>query len=454
MQGQEAHTRLTPLYKVVNSSIIDSYEDIGKTQQRRTHWATRGLKKLYEESLPKLNHKVLLTVNQNTFTATLPDDFDEETFIGGIDSNWHKVSFRLNTKLVDSKNIIDVPCIEACEKCNQDLGICNDLVVTEETTLVTINATTYEKTVVKKLYPNGDYYLETTTPVLNIDTGAVDTSLTKEFIVNFDLKPCGCLETTPQNIVTIQNFCPEIYCTYYAPCINSASTVCGYKIFEDTGLIQFERNFPFSKIYMEYNGFIKKIAGQYMVPSVAFETLVEWTKFMDIDGKKSVSNGDKKWRWDRYVVEKGNMERILGRFSLNRIVEAIETLPKFDTEYRTDWYGCFRNPTETTSSGSSSSGGSSSGTVVNNYTTIINRTAFTLAVKVDGNIGSPVDAESTYQNNVLKNALDIEYIFVAKTLYTRKDGDFIFDPVAGEIDISPNVFVTNDSLIINYNKNV
>ena len=452
MQSIADTTSLVPLIKVVNASIIDNWEDIGKTQQRRTHWAARGLKKLYEELLPKVKHKALLTVNKNTFTATLPSDFDKELFVGGIDSKWRKVPFKLNTKLVDSKNINDVPCEDKCEKCQQDKGICNDLVVTEETNLVIINNNTYEQTTLKKLYPNGDYYLETSTPVLNINTYAVDFNVTKEFIVNFDLKPCGCLETTPENIVTIQAYCPDIYCNYYSACGTCATdTWASYNIFEETGLIQLSKDFPFDKLYIEYNGFIKKIAGQYMVPQVAFETLVEYVKFMSIDGNKSVSNADKQWRWQRYVTEKGNMNIVLSRFSLQKIMQAIEVLPKFDTQYTNcDWYGSFTAPAATTTTGS----GATSTTIITNPTTIINRTAFVLALKVDGNPGSPVNGVSIYQNNLLKGAIDLEYLFLAKQVFTRVDGDFTFNSATGEISIAPNVFVTGDSLVMNYNKNV
>lgn len=452
MQSVADTTSLVPLIKVVNASIIDNWEDIGKTQQRRTHWAARGLKKLYEELLPKVRHKALLTVNKNTFTATLPSDFDKELFVGGIDSKWRKVPFKLNTKLVDSKNINDVPCEDKCEKCQQDKSICNDLVVTEETNLIIINDNTYEQTTLKKLYPNGDYYLETSTPVLNINTYAVDFNVTKEFIVNFDLKPCGCLETTPENIVTIQTYCPDIYCNYYSACGTCATdTWASYNIFEETGLIQLSKDFPFDKLYIEYNGFIKKIAGQYMVPQVAFETLVEYVKFMSIDGNKSVSNADKQWRWQRYVTEKGNMNIVLSRFSLQKIMQAIEILPKFDTQYTNcDWYECFTAPAATTTTGS----GAISTTIITNPTTIINRTAFVLALKVDGNPGSPVNGVSTYQNNLLKGAIDLEYLFLAKQVLTRVDGDFTFNSATGQISIAPNVFVTGDSLIMNYNKNV
>lgn len=447
---------LVPLSKAVSASIIDTYGDIGKMEQRLTHFAARELKKLYNEVLPKKKHKVVLTVNANTHTATLPEDFDEETFIGIFDSRGMKVPLKLNTNIVDLKNITEVECEDKCEKCNQDKSICNDLVVTQETNLIVINATTYEQTIVKKLYPNGDYYLETSTPILDIDTNNVTYSIKKEFIVNFDLKPCGCLETTETNLTNLQTFCNDIYCCYYASCDYRCSTnYGGYNIFVETGLIQFDTNYNFSKVYMEYNGFIQKVRGQYMIPQVAFETVVEGTKYRQIKNKMNVPDITIRRWYDNYRIERGNMMKNLTKISLFNLVQSTKMLPKFDWDYDDNWYGSFCNGSSSSfvsNSGISVTTNASGECCITNPTTIINRTAYVLNVKVDGAIGSPVSGASSYQNNILIGATDLVYIFLAKQILTLKDGDFTFNNVTGTIDISPNTLFTGDTLIAHFNK--
>lgn len=444
---------LIPLSKVVSASVIDTYEDWGKMRQRLSFWASRGLKKLQRESLPRTTKTALLTVNSNTRTATLPLDFQEETFVGIIDDRWKKIPLKLNNKLVDISNIKNLLDEEdKCDKCNQNKNICNDLVVTKNTNLIVLNNNTYEETTLKKLYPNGDYWLEYSTWVLDIETNNAVPYTKKEFIVNFDLKPCGCLDTSEINLFNLQTFCPDVYCNYYSTCDNNCSIdYGGYRVFENTGLIQFDRNYGFDKVYIEYWGFMPKINGEYAVPEVAFEALVEWTKFMSIDGKKSTANSDKIWRWERYKTERKNMDKILGRVSLSQIIQSINLIPKFDIDYGEKWYGCFSYPT---TAATTATDVCATETVINNTTTTVNRTAFVLALKVDGTIGQPVAGLSTYQNNILKGAVDIQWIFLAKQILTIKDGDFSFDSVTGIIDISPNLFFANDSLIINYNKNV
>jgi hypothetical protein len=456
MECTVENNKLIPLSKVVAASIIDVYGDIGMLEQRYSHWAARGLKKLYRESLPQKVHKVLLKVNVNTHTATLPLDFYNEIFTGYIGHNWHKVRLSPDTSLVDQKNIIDVPCEDKCEKCNQDKGVCNDLVVTEETNLIVINDTTYEQTIIKKLYPNGDYYLEKSTPVLNISTNTVQYVPEKEFIVNFDLKPCGCLEESNSNMTNLQTYCPDVYCNYYAPCNNICNKEFSYNIFEDTGLIQLDARFPYDKIYLEYSGYIQKKNGQYMVPDVAFEALVEWNKYKAIWNKNNVSRWERQDQKNNYREERGNMQKILGRVRLSTLISAWNSLPKFDIDYK-NWSSCFSLPANfqvsNTVISTNGNGNGSSVTEIINNTTIINRTAFVLSVKVDGQTGHPVAGQSTYQNNILRNATDLEYLFLAKQTFTKLDGDFTFDATTGTISIYPNVFTEGDSLIANYNKN-
>lgn len=319
---------MVPLSKVVAASIIDVYGDIGRTQQLHTHWAARGLKKLYQENLPYISRRVLLPVNKNTNTASLPVGFSYETFVGFIE-NGEKVSLSSNPDLINESSI-EIAEEDICPRCKQDLGICEDLVVTEDLKNITINGTVYQETVTKKLYPNGDYYLETLSPVLNIGSQDIEYVTKKEFIVNFDLNSCGCPQNTSDNVVKIEQYCPDVYSCYYLPCGCNRRTSGTYRIFEETGLLQLESTFNHDKVYVEYKSFLSKINGAYMVPEVAFETLVEWTKFKSIQGRNNISTFDKRWQKQNYIDERRNMEKAMGKVNLKVIVEASRTLPIFD----------------------------------------------------------------------------------------------------------------------------
>lgn len=337
---------MVPLSRVVAAAIIDSGEDSGKVEAYYFHWAAREFKSLNRKILKTSNGKVSLPVNFNTRTATLPADFMHETFVGYI-SGGQKVPLTMNHKFVDTQNVVEAECIDYCPRCNQDKAICEDLEVTEEVNLITINGTAYEQKIVKKLYPNGDYYLETTNPFYNVGTATVEYKTAKKFIANLDLKPCGCLETTDENLATLSTHCPDVYGCYYATCSPSCDVDNGsYRIFEETGLIQLDAKYSKQTVYLEYEGFLPKINGQLCVPEVAFEATVEGVKVRSIKNKRN----EPLWRIREYKDDarraKNDMIRELGRVSISYILEKAMTLPKFDIK-RESWYSCFSSSTST-----------------------------------------------------------------------------------------------------------
>ena len=447
---------MTPLVKVVKAAIVDTYGNISEQQELFSHWAARGLKKLQRETLDLPVKKVMLQVNKNTRTATLPISCEHVLFVGMIDDRGRKVAFKKKNKIADTCNIVDVTTPDVCPTCGQDTSICEDLSITEDVELVVINNSTYENKTVKKMYPNGDYYLEKTVWYLDVSNNTVSSRVDKEFITNFGLKPCGCLETDLSTIDKIRQYCPDTYSCYYS-CACSDISDYYYNIFDETGLIQFDFNFPYAKVYVEFLPFMEKIGGQYVVPEVAFETLVEWTKWRAIKDKKGVE----KWRIDSakesFEQERGNMNKIQSRVSLDFILNAARSIPKFNVEYDYDWYSCFsKNSLQSAlsgvSGGSSIAIGGGGGTVVENPAVTLINTHFQLAVRTGDGPGHPVNDTNTYQNNVLKNATDINYIILAKQLLTKLDGDFTFDSSTGIITLTGLKFFTPDSLIIPYNK--
>jgi hypothetical protein len=430
---------LVPIYKVVNAAIIDTYEDMGKVQERATHLAARGLRKLNRESLKLGKKKVILHVNRSTNTATLPMDFREETFVGLMSSSGTKIPLRLRPELIDEKGTEDIECEDKCLKCDQNKSICNDLTITEDTTLVVIEGNTYEQTIIKKLYPNGDYFLESRIPMWDIENETVIYTTTKKFITALDLKPCGCIEETEENIEKIKCCCFDVYCAYFSPCEPSCDPDHGgYRVFEETGLIQFDKIGKFTKVYMEYWGFMPKKNGQYMVPEVAFDAIVEYIKFMLIDGKRNISNADKNWRWQRYVTEKANMEKILGRISLSQIIQAINLIPKFDLELSPPIgvYGLPCPPsvtptpttddcttTSTVCPPSSSSGGAGSAASYIPFTVS--------GISGNGGLEDPTPGLFTFQSDKLIGAVGVNFIVVNNANETLKGGQFSLDTVTG-----------------------
>lgn len=469
---REELKRTVPLYKAVSAAIVDSFEDIGKVQQIFSHWGARKLKELNRQTLKTNKKKVTLTINQNTKTATLPIDFGTECFVGLI-INGRKVPLPLRQDLVDTKNIDDISCEDKCPKCNQDKAVCNDLTITEDTVLVNINNVIYEQTIIKKLYPDGSYYLETRIPVLDIEESEVVYTTTKELITKLDLKPCGCIDDTEQNIEKIKCCCYDVYCKYYAPCDGCCTDYGGYNIFEETGLIKFDGT-GFTKVYIEYYGIMPKKNGQYHIPEVAFETIVEWIKFRNVDGKRSVPNVDKQWRYSLYQVARKNMEKEMGRFSLNRILEGIYSTPKFDIgSCGCDYWlsdNCY-SPVRTITSTPASclQAPACAPATVPVYVGVNNSSnpnpsniavQFGIAVIAGMGQGYPVAGTNTYQLDALIGAVGLNFIIVNNTIETIKALQFTLNSVTGTISrwqgdgVTPNNWADGDVLVANFTKYV
>lgn len=449
----DKYQSLVPLSRVVAAALLDTYADRGNMQQLYSHWGCRGWDKLQQETWKRGKQKAIIKVNPNTRTATLPSDFKQELFVGYIYKGM-KYEIPLNDKLTNVNSITDLT--EVCIVCNQKKAICNDLTVTEDVETVVINSAFYDKTTIKKLYPNGDYFLEVTTPYYNTDNLQVEYLTTKEFIVAIKLKPCGCVEESTENIQTIHDCCYDAWCCHFTPCSSSCDTQAGgYQIFEDTGLIQFDFNFRHTVIYLEYIGSVPKVNGQLAIPEVAFETVVEWIKWKAIQNKQSADRWRINDQWANYRRERGNMEKMMGRISLARIIQSISVNPKFDFE--TPFNCCCGVPntivvTTSTDVCESSNGVTTGGNTINNIINnlIISNSYTEIKLAVDGKTGSPVDSTTTYQNNALIGATNIAMINVNKNT-EYKDDDYTFNGVTGYITRN-NQWFTGDVAVLDFTR--
>lgn len=476
--------RLVPLTRVVAAALIDTREDIGRCQQSYSHWAARGLKKLTRETLKTGVRRATLLVNKSTNSATLPPDFDSETYVGIIDQRGLKVPLKVNNRLVDFKNIEAVACEDRCTVCNQDKQICQDLTVTEETTLVDVNGVTAQQTVIKKLYPDGTYYLETRIPVWDVDSAGIIYTTTKEFITTIDLKPCGCIDDTPANVEKIRCCAYDVWCSYYAGCDNNCYTdYGGYRIFEDTGLIYFDRTVDFERVYMEYRGFMNKINGQWYIPEVAMETLVELVKYKSIQNKINIPDRVIDRWFNNYTRERGNMNKVLGRVSLAQIITSVGIIPKFDLDYSPAmWCGSSIVSYSTVTGASAAAAAAETAAIAaaeaaaeaESETEGCNdaplpevecpcppatpiKTPFQLAV-ICGVGSGPTAGVNTYTNTALIDALDLNKINVNNVPETILGLQFTFNATTGTITryqgdgVTPNLWQSGDILVINYAK--
>lgn len=324
-----------PINKVVKQAALDMYADYEKVQSQYMAWAIRGLKKITTETLKSPKRYAILPVNQHLSNAVLPCDFKEEIGVYLLNSCNEKVPLIINPNIVNSELITEYPCEPECPaKCGcYPKQLCNDIQTTQVINLITIGDAQYNQTVTTTLYPNGEYYIVTTTPVLNMVTSGIDYIDTKEYVTTFDLAECGCIKPTPRNSCRLEACCLDAWCCYCAPCSNSTSDVGGYRIFEENGTIHFDGLLRATNVYLEYRGFLPKSGNEYLVPEVVFETIVEYTKHKSIANKKGTPLWERQLQFDAYTRERSNMTKVMGRMNLADIIHSALTVPKFSYNY-------------------------------------------------------------------------------------------------------------------------
>lgn len=279
--------------------------------------------------------------------------------------------------------------------------------------------------------------------------GSVVYDKKKEFISHLELLGCGCPKHSSENIAKIKESNKEVY-DCYLQCDCGEEVEASYSIFPESGLIKVSQDFPYDEIYLEYRSFIPKVNGQYVVPEVAFETLVEGIKFKSIQHKANISVYEKQWHKQNYITAKKNMIRVLRRISLKTVLDLARSLPVFDVIMP-------KNKTVVPYSPKNASAldqiprSDAQSVVTEKEITIISKGAFVLAKRV-GQPDAPTLGATTYQNDELKGAKNIEYIIVSNQIETLIGGDFTFNEATGTIDRSPNMWAEGDTLIVNYNK--
>lgn len=339
-QERKNITSFVPLSRIVKRAVLDMYGDFERDEARYQAWAVDGLKKLTRETLKSGKRFAVININKNLNSAILPCDFKEELYVGLINECGQKIPLNINPDIVNNFLIekevaCDTPCASKCNCYPKQL--CNDLQTTQVINKILISDTEYDQTVTTTLLPNGEYYKVTTTPVMNMVTSGIDYIDKKEYITTFDLETCGCVKPTEENTHLLAACNWDLYCCYCGPCKSSNTQYGGYKIFYETGTIHFDGAMIYDKFYLEYRGGLPKSGNEYLVPEVAYDCLIEYTKDKAIWNKKGVPQWERRDQNDRYLIERGNMAKVMGRMNLSDIIHSAMNVPKFN--YNPD--GCY-----------------------------------------------------------------------------------------------------------------
>lgn len=403
-----------PISKVVKQAANDMYADFEKVQAQYTSWAVRGIKKITKETLKSPKRYAVLTVNQHLNNAVLPCDFKSEIGVFLINHCHEKVPLVINPNILNSALIQELSCEAECPaKCGcYPKTICDDIQTTQVINKITINDVQYDQTVTSTLLTGGEYYIVTTTPVWNTVKSMVDYVDSKEYVTTFDLATCGCIKPTPANDCRLEACCFDAWCCYCAPCSSSNSETGSYRIFEENGTIHFDGSMRATHVYLEYTGFLPKSGNEYLVPEVAFETLVEYTKYKSIANKKGVPQWERKDQKQSYIDERANMTKVLVRMPLSDIIHSALLVPKFSYNYNR----CGGDGVWTTDTSSSVN---NTAAIVAANMTVVN--TINCKPSIITTNGAEMNAGITYINSILSTALSFRIFASAFNRFMNAD---------------------------------
>lgn len=321
-----------PLAACVNGAAMEMYEDLSKVERRYYYFGAAVLEDVNNQTLKSGKRRAFFTVNKRFNTINIDCDFIQELFIGVINKQGERVPFHRNWRLIDTENIETIPddveCEEKCTGCFSK-ALCNDLQTTETIRLVDINGTDYEETRTMTLQPDGNYIAIISTPYYNNITSEVEYLTKKKIITTLDLEPCGCVQSTPENVDKIRDCNYDCYCTWCSPVCCDYEEV-GYRVFPETSTIKFDSNFHGDKVYMEWRGSLPKRNGEYVVPFLAKRYIIESIKFMAIQNKKNVTMWERREQERYRAAARSDMEKVMSQDTLHNIMYALMTVPKFD----------------------------------------------------------------------------------------------------------------------------
>lgn len=331
MSQEFNHTKT--ISDVVRRAAMDMYAQLDDVKARYTMWAVDSWKEINDMVIKSGIRRIILPINKNTNSATLPIDFEDDTFVAFIDDCGLKVPLSAKNNIVSKIGIDKSECDGCCDKgCTScyDKALCNELSSKEIRRTVKIYGVDYEEVETSTLMPTGEYYVETKTPMFDAESGLITYPVTREYKAKLELEVCGCIKETEENSEAIKTCCPDLWACYCSPCSEGVYDLGGYKIFKDIRIIQLDNIRNYENVYLEYRGSLPRVGNEYIIPAVAYEALVAKVKYNSIANKKGVPLWERQDFWRQYEVKFGNMKKSLRRVHLSQIVQSLMKTPKFD----------------------------------------------------------------------------------------------------------------------------
>jgi len=279
--------------------------------------------------------RYMIEVNKKTNSIKLPKDCLMWSSIQVPDECGQLLPLLQNTNLTG--DIVDLNLANDCGcQCNCQSELCGSLKhyeVIHKTIMAPMpngEQQGFECMERKTIYPNGDYYLEWTEPVVKYDGDqhvATELESKTEFICRLEVEACGCVKDCPANREMITGSCGAGFFPYECGCPSCPpvmpNATYGYEEFGDT--ICFDSAFCYDYVLLRY--YVEQKGSSFMVPIIAKTAMIrgimfEMLPYQPGSGYTALALQRRQVQFERlYKEERKRLFRLINRFSLKNFYE-------------------------------------------------------------------------------------------------------------------------------------
>ena len=353
------------------------------------------------------------------------------------------------------KNLIPPPTKCTCTNCDHMDCMCPTVGDNISSIDIEIEGEVYTNKINSRVLKNGEVVEEKYEWVAAYDNNGtfleaklVESQTTK---CKVDVKACGCVIDSEENSEKLTKCgCVNDYCApYLRHRYPSVYNKFGYYKKDDVNrkIHLFDCHGKKSKLKQAIVVYQSNGADM-LVPEYAEQALIALLDWTAKQYSPMYNYNDRIEAKRYYARMKNQMIRYLNPINFEVVVHGDNAITFSQAHGNRNWWGM--NGENNSHSG-------------NNFPTIVQQAPVTqitnttiiqqgskyasLTAKVDGNTGSPVAGQNTWQNNSLIGATELEIIFVNKNPETEIDGDFSLNSTTGTITRN-NVWFTGDTLVI------
>lgn len=237
------------LYEAVHRYLALAGMNIGSNDELQFMIRGSQVWKEIQHDILKLTIQQWVSVNKSTpvYYIDLPKCCDKFINVGKIDGCKKHVVFN------SWDGLPTLPMPICATECTCGDGIKECIEQYEETVEnITISAGTFPKTTKKRIYENGEVYIETSTPTDKVTKSGTnngyDYIVDKTYLCKLDINPCGCVSVSQQNLEVVTQCCAE-------DTISRCTSICNkyFKQPTDKGLTYNESG------YMKFDMRLKRV---------------------------------------------------------------------------------------------------------------------------------------------------------------------------------------------------